>query len=63
MQRRIETSTKFNRIPEEISAQHKGFSQWDESYNSKADHDTILQVSFSNYMLGGKQKWLKLKTS
>lgn len=46
MQRRIEISTKLNRIPEEIRAQHKGFSQWGDSYTSKHDHDTILQVSF-----------------
>ena len=46
MQQRIETSTKLNRISEEIRAQHKGFHQWDDSYTSKHDHDTILQVSF-----------------
>ncbi|KAJ8422939.1 hypothetical protein Cgig2_008697 [Carnegiea gigantea] len=56
MQQRIETSTKFNRIPEEVSAQHKGFSQWGKSYNSKNDHDTILQVSFLIVCLLGKQK-------
>lgn len=43
MQDRIDTSTKLGRIPDEVYDEHKGFSQWKSFYNSKHDHDTILQ--------------------
>lgn len=43
MENRIQTATKLGRITEEIRMKHKGFSQWD-SYSSRLDHDTILQV-------------------
>lgn len=42
----IETVTNTGTIPEEVRAQHKGFSIWDDNYISKRDHDTILQVNF-----------------
>ncbi|KAJ8422628.1 hypothetical protein Cgig2_001137 [Carnegiea gigantea] len=44
MQQRVETSTKLNRTSEEMRAQHKGFSHSGDSYTSKHDHDTILQI-------------------
>ncbi|CAK9148877.1 unnamed protein product [Ilex paraguariensis] len=43
MERRIETAMKLGRISEEVKLEHKGFSQWD-SYSSRRDHDTILQL-------------------
>ncbi|KAK9209912.1 hypothetical protein WN944_002281 [Citrus x changshan-huyou] len=43
MENRIQTATKLGRITEEIRMKHKGFSQWD-SYSSRLDHDTILQI-------------------
>ncbi|OMO55276.1 Cellulose synthase [Corchorus olitorius] len=43
MKMRIETTTKLNRIPEEIRKQHKGFREWD-FVSSKRDHQTILQI-------------------
>ncbi|OMO55279.1 Cellulose synthase [Corchorus olitorius] len=43
MKTRIETTTKLNRIPEEIRKQHKGFREWD-FVSSKRDHQTILQI-------------------
>ncbi|KAL5548653.1 hypothetical protein UlMin_003884 [Ulmus minor] len=43
MENRIETATKLGRIPEEERSKHYGFSQWD-SYYSRRDHDTILQI-------------------
>ncbi|XVE62579.1 hypothetical protein DITRI_Ditri06bG0129600 [Diplodiscus trichospermus] len=43
MKMRIETTTKSNRIPEEIRKIHKGFLEW-ESVSSKSDHQTILQI-------------------
>ncbi|CAO2835694.1 unnamed protein product [Amaranthus hypochondriacus] len=44
MSNRIETVTNTGTIPEEIHAQHKGFSIWDDKCISKRDHDTILQI-------------------
>lgn len=44
MERRIEDATKFGEVPKEARLKHKGFSQWD-SYSSRRDHDTILEVS------------------
>ncbi|KAJ9182511.1 hypothetical protein P3X46_006497 [Hevea brasiliensis] len=43
MEDRIETAITLGRIPEEERFKHKGFSQWD-SYSSRLDHDTILQI-------------------
>ncbi|QHO18743.1 Cellulose synthase-like protein [Arachis hypogaea] len=43
MEKRIEDSTKMGEVPKEARLKHKGFSQWD-SYSSKRDHDTILQI-------------------
>jgi hypothetical protein len=45
MERRIEDATKLKRVPKEARLKHGGFSQWD-SYTSKRDHDTILQVNY-----------------
>jgi len=44
MEKRIEDATKLKRVPQEARSKHRGFSQWD-SYSSKRDHDTILQVN------------------
>jgi cellulose synthase/poly-beta-1,6-N-acetylglucosamine synthase-like glycosyltransferase len=43
MEKRIEDATKLKRVPKEARLKHGGFSQWD-SYTSKRDHDTILQI-------------------
>ncbi|KAI3838605.1 hypothetical protein MKX03_030371 [Papaver bracteatum] len=43
MKQRIETATKLGRIPEEMQAKHKGFSEW-ASGASQRDHQTILQI-------------------
>ncbi|XVE90174.1 hypothetical protein DITRI_Ditri20bG0057000 [Diplodiscus trichospermus] len=43
MRTRIETTTKLNRIPQDIGEQHKGFQEWD-VVSSKRDHQTILQI-------------------
>ncbi|KAG2394786.1 Cellulose synthase-like protein [Vigna angularis] len=43
MESRIENAAKMGRVPEEVHTEHKGFSQWD-SYSSRRDHDTILQI-------------------
>ncbi|XWS64954.1 hypothetical protein CRYUN_Cryun05aG0048600 [Craigia yunnanensis] len=40
---RIETTTKLNRISEDICKQQKGFREWD-FVSSKRDHQTILQI-------------------
>lgn len=45
MERRIEDATKLKEVPKEAVLKHNGFSQWD-SYSSRRDHDTILQVNF-----------------
>ncbi|XP_021740733.1 cellulose synthase-like protein E1 [Chenopodium quinoa] len=44
MQTRIEMASNLSQIPEEVRDQHKGFSTWNDSYTSKRDHDTILQI-------------------
>ena len=44
MERRIEDATNVGGVPKEPRLKHKGFSQWD-SYSSRHDHDTILQVN------------------
>ncbi|KAK2640140.1 hypothetical protein Ddye_027935 [Dipteronia dyeriana] len=36
-------AAKLGRLSEEQRSKHKGFSQW-ETYSSKQDHDTILQI-------------------
>ncbi|XP_065862702.1 cellulose synthase-like protein E1 [Euphorbia lathyris] len=43
MEERIETATKLGRIPEEVRLTNRGFSHWN-SYSSRHDHDTILQI-------------------
>ncbi|TKY57408.1 Cellulose synthase protein E1 [Spatholobus suberectus] len=43
MKRRIEDVVKLGGVPSEAHSKHNGFSQWD-SYSSRHDHDTILQV-------------------
>ncbi|XP_058787973.1 cellulose synthase-like protein E1 [Vicia villosa] len=43
MESRIENATKLKRVPKEARLKHRGFSQWD-SYSSRRDHDTILQI-------------------
>ncbi|XVF06600.1 hypothetical protein REPUB_Repub06bG0063100 [Reevesia pubescens] len=43
MRMRIETTTKLNRIPQDIRKQHKGFLEWD-FVSSKRDHQTIVQI-------------------
>ncbi|KAL4376350.1 hypothetical protein GQ457_02G031100 [Hibiscus cannabinus] len=43
MKKRIEATTKLNRIPQHIQKQHKGFREWD-FVSSKRDHQTILQI-------------------
>lgn len=48
MKRRIEDAAKFGRVPSEARSMHNGFSQWD-SYASRRDHDSILQVLLSFY--------------
>uniref|UniRef100_A0A803MWN5 GOLD domain-containing protein n=1 Tax=Chenopodium quinoa TaxID=63459 RepID=A0A803MWN5_CHEQI len=44
MQTRIEMASNLSQIPEEVRDQHKGFAIWNDSYTSKRDHDTILQI-------------------
>lgn len=44
MESRIENAAKVGQVPEEVRPKYKGFSQWD-SYTSRRDHDTILQVN------------------
>ncbi|KAL6975182.1 hypothetical protein U1Q18_023977 [Sarracenia purpurea var. burkii] len=46
MENRISSAMKQGRISESISSEHRGFSQWN-SFSSRHDHDTILQVPFS----------------
>ncbi|RDX61630.1 Cellulose synthase-like protein E1 [Mucuna pruriens] len=43
MESRIENAAKVGQVPKEVHSKHKGFSQWD-SYSSRRDHDTILQI-------------------
>lgn len=43
MKNRIVTASEVGRISEELRSKHEGFSQWD-SYTSRRDHGTILQV-------------------
>ncbi|CAJ1963866.1 unnamed protein product [Sphenostylis stenocarpa] len=53
MESRIENAGKMERVPEELHSKHKGFSAWD-SYYSRPDHDTILQI-----LLDGKDSSAK----
>ncbi|XP_023535776.1 cellulose synthase-like protein E1 [Cucurbita pepo subsp. pepo] len=43
MENRINYAVKLGRVPDEIQSSSKGFSQW-ESYASRKDHDTFLQI-------------------
>ncbi|GMH25489.1 hypothetical protein Nepgr_027332 [Nepenthes gracilis] len=43
METRIERPIELGRIFEETQPKHKGFSRWD-SYSSRHDHDTILEI-------------------
>ncbi|XP_062015526.1 cellulose synthase-like protein E1 isoform X1 [Rosa rugosa] len=43
MATKIGNAVKLGRISEEVRSKHKGFSRWD-SYSSKRDHETILQI-------------------
>ncbi|KAM5582646.1 cellulose synthase-like protein E1 [Rosa sericea] len=43
MENKIENAVKLGRVSEEVRSKHRGFTQWD-SYSSKRDHDTILQI-------------------
>ncbi|CAK8565759.1 unnamed protein product [Lathyrus sativus] len=43
MESRVENASKLGKVPEEEYSNHNEFSQWD-SYSSKRDHDTILQI-------------------
>ncbi|XP_020232827.1 cellulose synthase-like protein E1 [Cajanus cajan] len=43
MESRVENAAKEGQVPKEVHSKHKGFSQWD-SYSSRRDHDTILQI-------------------
>ncbi|XP_022941006.1 cellulose synthase-like protein E1 [Cucurbita moschata] len=43
MESRIKAAVELGRVPEEIRSSSKGFSQW-ETYTSRRDHDTILQI-------------------
>lgn len=42
MENRIEVANNLGRVVDK--AQHRGFSKWD-SYVSRGNHDTILQVN------------------
>ncbi|KHG06994.1 Cellulose synthase-like protein E1 [Gossypium arboreum] len=42
MKNQVENVAKLGRLPE-VHLRHKGFSEWD-SYSSRHDHDTILQI-------------------
>ncbi|KAG6592103.1 Cellulose synthase-like protein E6, partial [Cucurbita argyrosperma subsp. sororia] len=43
MENRLNYAVKLGRVPDEIQSSSKGFSQW-ESYASRKDHDTFLQI-------------------
>ncbi|XVF77061.1 hypothetical protein PTKIN_Ptkin14bG0009600 [Pterospermum kingtungense] len=43
MENRIETAANLGRVSKEISSKHRGFSQCN-SYASRHDHDTIVQI-------------------
>ncbi|KAK1584491.1 hypothetical protein Q3G72_033449 [Acer saccharum] len=43
MESRIRRAANVGRLSEEQRSKHEGFSQW-ETYSSKQDHDTILQI-------------------
>ncbi|XP_027335305.1 cellulose synthase-like protein E1 isoform X2 [Abrus precatorius] len=49
MENRIENVAKVGKVSEEVRSKHKGFLQWD-SYSSRRDHETILQI-----LLHGKE--------
>nr|XP_028955237.1 cellulose synthase-like protein E1 isoform X3 [Malus domestica] len=43
IEKEIENIVKLGCVSEEVRSKRKGFSQWD-SYSSRRDHDTILQI-------------------
>ncbi|XP_050140256.1 cellulose synthase-like protein E1 isoform X3 [Malus sylvestris] len=43
IEKEIENIVKLGCVSEEVRSRRKGFSQWD-SYSSRRDHDTILQI-------------------
>ncbi|ONH99324.1 hypothetical protein PRUPE_6G024800 [Prunus persica] len=43
MENKIENAVKLGQVSDQVRSKHKGFSQWD-SYSSRRDHDTILQI-------------------
>jgi hypothetical protein len=45
MEIRVKNASKLGKVPEEAYSNHKEFSQWDTSYSSRREHDTILHVS------------------
>jgi hypothetical protein len=45
MTKRIDSAVVSGKIPEEIKARHKGFSEWNLEMTSK-NHQPILQVAF-----------------
>ncbi|KAK2440913.1 cellulose synthase protein E1 [Trifolium repens] len=44
MEIRVKNASKLGKVPEEAYSNHKEFSQWDTSYSSRRDHDTILHI-------------------
>lgn len=50
MKKQIETTTKLGLISEEIYQEHKGFKEWT-WLASKRDHQTILQVLPTFYLM------------
>ncbi|KAJ1441227.1 Nucleotide-diphospho-sugar transferase [Sesbania bispinosa] len=53
MESRIENAAKLGQVAEEVRSKHKAFSQWD-SYSSRHDHDTILQILLHGKDLSAK---------
>jgi len=45
MTKRIDSAVVSGKIPEEIKAKHKGFSEWNSEMTPK-NHEPILQVAF-----------------
>ncbi|XP_052736339.1 cellulose synthase-like protein E1 isoform X2 [Vigna angularis] len=54
MKRRVEDATKLG-VPSEARSKHNGFSQWENSYTSRRDHDTILQIVLHKNDLHGSK--------
>lgn len=49
MENRIELAKNMDRVSKNASMGHKGFSKWD-SFSSRNDHDTILQVKRAMFL-------------